>query len=214
MISYFPQFCLFLPTLRAFTFVLKQDQALIEAIIAKDPQAFEAFYDAYKARVYNTCLSYSQNEEDAEEITQDVFVEVYNSAHKFQGKSSLSTWVYRISINKSLDFLRYKKRKKRFAQIQRLWGGEKDEALDLPDFKHPGVLAENQEKAAILFRAIETLPETQKTAFILSFVEELPRKEVAEIMKIKLKACESLLQRAKGNLRKKLEKYYQEERNS
>ncbi|MEL6254652.1 MAG: RNA polymerase sigma factor [Bacteroidota bacterium] len=193
---------------------MNQDQALLKAIIAKDPQAFESFYEAYKSKVYNTCLSYTQNEEDAEEITQDVFVEVFNSAQKFQGKSSLSTWVYRICINKSLDFLRYKKRKKRFAQIQRLWGGEKDEALDLPDFKHPGILAENQEKATILFRAIETLPENQKNAFILSFVEELPRKEVADIMKIKLKACESLLQRAKGNLRKKLEKFYEEERNS
>ncbi|MEM6804843.1 MAG: RNA polymerase sigma factor, partial [Bacteroidota bacterium] len=164
--------------------------------------------------VYNICLGYTQHIEDAEEVMQDVFVEVFNSIDRFEGKSSISTWIYRISVNKSLDFLRYKKRKKRFAQIQRLWGGEKEEALDLPDFVHPGVLVENQEKAQTLFQAINSLAENQKTAFILSFVEELPRKEVAEIMNIKLKACESLLQRAKANLRKKLENFYLEERNS
>lgn len=193
---------------------MDSDKTLIKAIISKDAQAFENLYELYQVKVYNTCLNYLQNIEDAEEITQDVFIEVYNSAHKFQGKSSLSTWIYRISINKSLDFLRYKKRKKRFAHMQRLWGGDKDEALDLPDFEHPGVLVENKEKAKTLFKAINLLPEKQKTAFILSFVEELPRKKVAEIMNIKLKACESLLQRAKTNLRKKLENFYIEERNS
>lgn len=194
--------------------VLNSDQQLIAAIISKDEKAFENLYEQYHIKVYNTCLSYIQHVEEAEEITQDVFIEVFNSAHKFQGKSSLSTWIYRISINKSLDFLRYKKRKKRFAHLQRLWGGDKDEALDLPDFVHPGVLVENQEKAKIIYKAINLLPEKQKTAFILSFVDGLPRKKVAEIMNIKLKACESLLQRAKTNLRKKLDFFYIEERNS
>lgn len=193
---------------------MKSESELIKALIAKDLAAFEEFYESYKSRVYNICLGYTQHIEDAEEVMQDVFVEVFKSVERFEGKSSISTWMYRISVNKSLDFLRYKKRKKRFAQIQRLWGGEKDEALDLPDFVHPGVLVENQEKAQTLFRAINSLAEKQKTAFILSFVEELPRKEVAEIMNIQLKACESLLQRAKANLRKKLENFYLEERNS
>ncbi len=74
------------------------------------------------------------------------------------------------------------------------------------DFDHPGVILENKEKAKYLFKAIESLPATQKTAFILSFIEELPRQEVADIMQTSLKAVESLLQRAKKNLRLRLER--------
>lgn len=78
------------------------------------------------------------------------------------------------------------------------------------DFQHPGVLLENKEKAQYLFSVIETLAEAQKTAFILSFVEGLPRQEVADIMETSLKSVESLLQRAKANLKKKLIEIYPE----
>ena len=116
----------------------------------------------------------------------------------------MSTWIYRITVNTSLNYLR---RQKRFGFLS---GGEP--RTDTPDFEHPGVLLEKKENARALFKVIDTLPNQQKTAFILSFVEELPRQEVAEIMKVSLKAVESLLQRAKGNLRTKLEKVYPERR--
>ena len=78
-------------------------------------EELEHIYFQYNKRVYNTVLSYVQNIEDAEEITQDVFLEVYRSSENFKGESSLSTWIYRIAINKCLDFIKYKNRKKRFA---------------------------------------------------------------------------------------------------
>ena len=81
--------------------------------------------------------------------------------------------------------------------------------IDIPHFDHPGVVLEQKEKARTLFKAIESLPEQQKTAFILSFLEELPRQKVAEIMQVSLKAVESLLQRGKGNLRLRLEDFYE-----
>ena len=76
------------------------------------------------------------------------------------------------------------------------------------EFEHPGVLLENKENAAALYKAMDCLPNNQKTAFILSYIEDLPRKEVADIMETSLKAVESLLQRAKKNMRKELEKNY------
>ena len=154
--------------------------------------------------MYNTALSYAQHVPDAEEITQDVFTNVFRSAAKFKGESEVSTWIYRITVNTSLNYLR---RKKRFGFLS---GGEPH--LDTPDFEHPGVLLEQKENAKALFKVIDTLPDQQKTAFILSFVEELPRQEVADVMRVSLKAVESLLQRAKGNLRTKLEKVYPERR--
>ncbi len=170
---------------------------------------FEAIYDQYRHRVYNTVLSYLQHTEDAEEITQDVFIEVFHSMNTFKGEANVGTWIYRIAVNKSLDFLRYKSRQKRFAFFTTLFHPQTDELLhDPPDFHHPGVVLENQEKAAVLFKTIRTLPETQQTAFILTQVEDLSYAEAAAVMKITNAALEALLHRAKQNLRKKLAHLY------
>lgn len=137
-----------------------------------------------------------QHVEDAEEITQDVFSAIYTQAHTFKGNAKVSTWIYRIAVNKALNQIQKRnKRPKSDMEIQ---------AYHRIDFQHPGVLLENQEKSKYLFAAIDTLNENQKTAFILSFIEDLPRQEVADIMKTSLKSVESLLQRAKANLKKKL----------
>jgi RNA polymerase sigma factor (sigma-70 family) len=169
-------------------------------------------YQLYGRRVYNTAISIVQNSSDAEEITQDVFVEIHKSLEKFKGDASLGTWVYRIAVNTSLDHLRHRKRQKRWGLMTGLFGKD-DAPIDIPDFHHPGIELENKEQAAILFRAIASLPENQKTAFVLSIIEELPQKEVGEIMKISLKAVESLIQRAKSNLRKDLENFFPGRRN-
>ena len=170
--------------------------------------------ETYKSLVLNTAINFLQHREEAEDITQDVFIEVYQSLSKFKEQSSISTWIYRITVNKCLDHLRAKKRKKRFGFITSLFHPETGEVLhEVSHFDHPGIELEKKEKARFLFQAIETLPENQKTAFILWHIEELPQKEIARIMQSSVKAVESLLQRAKTNLRKELEKIYPERRN-
>lgn len=157
--------------------------------------------------VFNLALSYVQNQEDAEEITQDVFVTVHQQLSAFREESSLKTWIYRITINKSLDHLKAKKRKKRFAFISSLFNTETDEIMHDPGhFNHPGVQMENKEALAKLFSHINALPEKQRTALILSKIESKSHKEIADIMDTSPKAVESLVQRAKENLQKKLNK--------
>ena len=78
-----------------------------------------------------------------------------------------------------------------------------------PDFEHPGIKLEQKESARLLFAAIRSLPERQKTVFVLAHIEELPQKEIADIMDLSVKGVESLLQRAKINLRKKLASFYE-----
>ena len=159
--------------------------------------------------VYNTALGYVQNMEDAEEVMQDVFVEIHQSLKTFRGESALKTWIYRITINKSLDFLKYKKRKKRFSPFISILSSDSIEpGFDTPDFNHPGVLLENKERAAILFKAINTLPEMQRTVFLLAKLEDLGNMEIAEILNKKPGAIESLLSRAKENLKSVLREYY------
>jgi RNA polymerase sigma factor (sigma-70 family) len=172
--------------------------------------AFKELIQQFKDKVFNTSLSILQNTEDAEDITQEVFVEVFESINQFKGESKLSTWIYRIAVIKSLEFLRMKKRKKRFAFVQSLFGNESVlPDIDHQHFNHPGVQLENKERASILFNAIEKLPEKQKTAFLLHKIEDLSYKEIAEIMKISLSSVESLMFRAKQSLQKLLADYYE-----
>lgn len=150
-----------------------------------------------------------QNHETAEDITQEVFVTVYKSILSFNAQSSVSTWIYRITVNKCLDHLRATKRHKRNFLSSLFSNNAVEPAQDRPTFDHPGVQLEQRENARYLFEAIESLQHNQKIAFILAHIEELPQKDIADIMNLSIKAVESLLQRAKVNLRKKLSGIYE-----
>lgn len=166
---------------------------------------FKETYDTYNKISYNLALNYLQNKEDAEEVVQDVFVAIHRSLDKFEHQSTLSTWIYRITINKCYDFIKAKKRVKRFAFIQSIFGDNGYEIKhDKSDFNHPGVLLEQKEALENIFIAINKLAENQKMALILHKIEHLPQAQIAEIMGISAKAVESLIQRAKQNLIKYL----------
>ena len=185
------------------------EEELISLLRNGDAPAFEKLVKEHQHRVFNTCLGIMQQREEAEDVAQEVFIEVYQSIRSFRGDSKLSTWLYRIAVTRSLDAIRKKKRKKRFAILKSLFGQSGEELkFDTPHFVHPGVLFENQERSKILFAAIDTLPENQKTAFLLSKIEDLSQKEISEIMGNSVGAVESLLSRAKQNLQKQLEEFY------
>ena len=175
---------------------------LIQGLRNKDEIAFKFLVDTYQDRVFNTAIGIVQNAGDAEDVAQEIFIQVYRSIHNFKGESKLSTWLYRIATTRSLDLLRSRKSKKRFGFMQRLFGEGNEPNFELPDFNHPGVALEKKEDAARLFKAIGQLPENQKTAFTLHKLEDLSYKEVSVVMKTSVAAVESLMHRAKQNLRK------------
>lgn len=90
---------------------MEKDLQLIEAIGAGDQLALRQLYEAHHLLVYNTALSFTKNLVEAEEVTQDVFLKIYKSASGFDGKSKVTTWIYRITINTALNQI---KRKKKF----------------------------------------------------------------------------------------------------
>ena len=186
-----------------------EQEKLIENIKAGDDKAFEELFMLFKNRVYNTALGYAQNKEDAEEITQDVFVEVHRSINKFKGKSGIGTWIYRITVNKSLDLIKHRKRRKRFAFFTSLFDSVSGEIVhQTVEFNHPGVEAEQREISKYLFEAINKLPDNQKTVFILYETEGLSHAEIGKVIDKSTKAVESLLRRAKENLRAILSDIY------
>jgi RNA polymerase sigma-70 factor, ECF subfamily len=167
---------------------------------------FEAIYKEHQNIVFNMCLNYVLNSADAQDITQDVFVKVYQKYHQYDSNSaSLKTWICRIAINHCLDFLKSKKSKKRFGFLSPLFQTNSNEPIsDAVEVNHPGIQTEDKEAITGLLQIIYTLPENQKTAIILSRIENRSQKEVAEIMNTSVKAVESLLQRAKQTIQKKL----------
>lgn len=182
---------------------------LIDRLKKGDDAAFKVIVDTWQDMVYNTSLGIVQSAEDAEDVAQEVFVQVYESVGQFKGDSKFSTWLYRIAVTKSLDHIRKKKRKKRFAFLESLFGANEEEVHHAPDFHHPGVSLENKENAAVLFKAIEKLPDNQKAAFTLHKLEGLSYQDIAEVMETTVSSVESLMHRAKGNLKKSLTEYYQ-----
>ncbi len=177
-------------------------------------QSFESIFFENKDKVFNTVLSLLQNQADAEDVTQEVFVTVHETFKDFRAQSKISTWVYRIAVNKSLDFLKAKKTNKRTGFIVSIFGDkpESRSAFDIPNFIHPGVVTERREQAAILFKAINKLPDNQKVAFNLSKIEGLSYLEISEVMQISIPSVESLLFRARQNLQTSLKKYYDNEK--
>ena len=184
------------------------EQELIALLKERDESAFKRLVLTWQDMVYNTVLGIVQHEEDAEDVSQEVFVQVFQSISSFKSESKLSTWIYRIATTKALDHLRKKKRKKRFAFVQSLFGMQEQEKELPATFNHPGIILDNKEKAAVLFKALEKLPEKQKVAFTLHKVEGLSYQEIGEVMQTTLPAIESLIHRAKGNLKKQLTDYY------
>lgn len=157
---------------------------------------FEKIYVDYSSLVYNVALNYVQNIQDAEEITQDVFLKVYHKKESFKNNSSIKTWVYRITINTSIDYLRKRNRR----PILRLLINESNVPKDKNEWKHPGVLLEEKEAYRSLFSSLNQLPIAQKSSIILLKIEGLSQKEAAKVLEIKEKALESLFQRAKKSL--------------
>jgi RNA polymerase sigma factor (sigma-70 family) len=182
------------------------ESALIQSLKNGDEKAFDSLVAAFGDRVYNTALGFVQNEHDAEELTQDVFIKAFQKIDGFRQESKLSTWLYRIAVTHSLDFLRKKKRQKRGNFLTSIFANGE---IEKTDFHQPGVAVEQKENASVLFSAIRQLPEQQQTAFLLQKLEGLSQQQVAEVMNTTESSVESLLHRAKANLRKLLLNYYQ-----
>ncbi|MBK5195940.1 MAG: RNA polymerase sigma factor [Proteiniphilum sp.] len=173
------------------------DEQLIREITAGNDAAFKTLMERYQQQVFRTVMGFVHTKEDAEDITQEIFIRVYQSLNTFQGESELSTWLYRITLNMSLNFLRSNRKKRMLQSLEALFTLRSEEKTPLEEL-------ESAERDRRIRQAIDSLPERQRMAFILSRYEELPQKKIAAVMNRSEGAVEQLLQRAKENLQKKL----------
>ena len=185
------------------------ERTYIKDLAEGNPEAFSLVVEEYRDKIISLCYNFVHDRDEAEDLSQEVFIELYRSLGSFRFEASLRTWIYRIAVNKSLNHLRSKKRRGFIIRLENLKhdGSTSDDAGDLPAADEPDRL-EQQELSKALDRAISSLPGKQRTAFLLYRSEDLSYKEIAEITGNSLSSVESLIHRAHVNLRKKLIKIF------
>ncbi len=186
-----------------------EEPDLIKSLVEGDEKAFRIIFEQNQKIVLNTCYKFVYNKEIAEDLTQEVFVEVFRSVKNFRFNSKLSTWIYRIAVSKSLDYLRAQKRKKRFSFLKSFEEDDNSDTIAVPN-PGPHDSIENEDRIKLLNKALELLPYNQRAAFTLSKIDDLSYKEIADILETSVSSVESLMHRAKKNLEKTLYKYYKD----
>lgn len=177
------------------------DLLLAQEISKGNQKVFEDFFNAHKLKVMNLCYGMVHDREVAEDLVQDIFVEIFSSAHKFQGKSKLSTWLYRIAINKTINYLRKEKIRKFFVNAD-------DAKHSIMSDDRADWNMEEKEKMNHLHKIIDKLPSKQKQALVLFIYDEIPQKDIAEIMNCSVASVEVLVHRAKKTIKNKTSNIY------
>lgn len=175
------------------------DSEYIQAVRSGNTDAFKPLVERYQQLVFRTVVGFLHHQEEAEDLTQEIFVKIWQSLDTFSGDSTISTWIYRITVNHSLNYLRQKKRNTLFSFAEELFQQllNKSDEETIPE-------DELEARDRQIRAAIDSLSEKQRTAFVLSKYEELSQKEIARIMETSEGSVEQHLQRAKKNLQKKL----------
>src|SRR3989339_915170 len=179
------------------------EDKIIERVLDGETDMFRLLVERYHERIFILSRGFVHQLQDAEDITQETFLRAFISLGSFRGSSEFSTWLYRIGINSAYTFLRKRNRK----SIPEFYT---QKIAALTDFitstkpENPQTIMSGKQTEEIIYKEIDNLPVTQKTAFILSRLDGLSQKEIAEIMSLSVQAVDSLIQRAKRQLKIKL----------
>jgi len=180
------------------------DQELVEKAKAGELRAFEELMNKYERKVYGIAYRMTGNRQEAEEVLQETFLSVYKALSRFKGKSSFSTWLYRVAVNAALMRLR-KKRVDTVSLDEPLISDDGDRLKrQVVDWTTPEELVERKRLMEVISDAIDSLPETYRAIILLRDREGLSNSEVARILKTSVPAVKSRLHRARMHLRDRL----------
>ncbi len=180
---------------------MQEDNAIIALIRAGDKEAYRQLVERYQQKVFQTCMGFVHDEEDAADLSQDVFIRAYEKLSSFKGEAQFSTWLYRMTTNVAINFVRKRKFRSLF---QRMDVGTSGAQIKSGEGADAHVLRTEQKK--LLKQAIARLTSSQQKAFVLSHYQELSNQELADVMGLSLKAAESLLFRARARMQTTLKK--------
>ena len=188
------------------------DVALVARAKDGDASAFEQLVRQYDRQIFRVAQHITQNREDAEDITQDVFFKAYQKLDQFQGNSKFSTWLVRIAVNESLMRLRKRKTSKTVSMDEDVHTEEGSIPRDFAEWRpNPEQLYGQGELSEILRKTIQGLPPGFRTVFTLRDVENLSTEETAEALGLSFPAVKSRLLRARLQLRERLSRYFKQQ---
>jgi RNA polymerase sigma-70 factor, ECF subfamily len=184
------------------------DNEIIRLILEGDKDKFRILVERHQQLVFRTCLGFVHNKDDADDLTQEVFILAWHALGGFKGDSAFSTWIYRIAVNASLNKVRRSSKNFILQRLDLIFGSGKSVESPIPvsETENPENILIHDEQVKWVQNAIDTLSENQRIAFVLSKYDDLSQKEIAGIMNITEGAVEALIHRAKKNLRDKLSK--------
>jgi len=165
-------------------------RGIVEGCQKNDRKAQQELYHHYAKAMFNICLRMLNNREDAEDMLQNVFVEVFNNIYRFEFNASIGAWIKRITVNRCINFLK----KKRIALVTL-----EDRNIQLVET--PVELESNQLRVSAIKRALKQLPDGYRVVFSLYMMEGYDHREIAEIMGINESTSKSQLNRAKKKMK-------------
>lgn len=183
---------------------LDNDIALVENALKGNTDSFSLLVRKYQGKLFNFLLKMNISPDDAEEISQEVFIKVYNNLYKYNSKWCFSTWLYKIAVNTLRS--QYKKKKK--SRLTDYYADIQDIACINPVY--PDVSYEIKEQTREIIKLMDSLTEDQKLAFTLRYIQDFSFKEIGDIMGISPEAAKMKIQRAKQSLCKRFEKLQKE----
>ena len=181
----------------------RENEALIMSEVARGKvESFRGLFDLHHRGVLNMAYRFTGNREDAEEITQNVFIKIYEAAGRYSPRAKFTTWLYTIARNECISFQRKNRRSIR-ALASSLDSGE-GEQTPIPVHETPASELQRRQAHAGILRAVASLPSKQKLALELQQFKGCSYADIAEVLGCSISAVESLLFRARTNLRKLL----------
>lgn len=182
------------------------DNALVSAYLEGNDYAFQILVTRYQDKLVNYLNSLVRDYELAVDLAQEAFIRVFRNASRYRGDYQFSTWIYKIATNLAIDELRRRERRGRFffRNVVALFTDD-GKPVPLPDLSQsPDKELDRKEKLACLQKAIDSLPDTYRVAFVLKEVEELSYEEIAAVLDVSMGTVKSRIHRAKLLLREKL----------
>lgn len=186
---------------------MKAEWELVQRAKQGDEQSFAALVEQNQGRIYNLALRMTGNTDDALELSQEAFLNAWKGLGKFQEDSSFATWLYRLTSNVCIDFLRREKRRSALSMTVSLDDEEEARQAELPDERYsPHVEAERRERRETLRAGLASLSEEHRRVLILRELEGLSYGEIAQVLKLEEGTVKSRIARARLALRNYLKK--------
>jgi len=190
------------------------DNELVRQARAGDERAFQQIVGKYQRKVYSIAYGVVHNDQDALDIAQDVFIKIYHKLDRFKAKSAFYTWLYRITVNLSIDYHRRKHKAAVVEFDEKIMDDDKRSDFKLSNIRHnPRKIAENDELRRCILQAINALPPDQKAAITLRELEGLSYEQIARVMKCSKGTVMSRLHYGRKKLQEVLKEYLNPKKN-